>query len=142
MTRKVLVGLDGSESALRALDRVMERRAAGEDLEIHLVNVQVPVESGHARLFVSHDDLEEYYRGEGLAALGAGCRRLEEAGVPHVHHVAVGHVAPTIAELAIERAFDEIVVGAKGHTALAHLLLGSVAADLRRHSRVPVTVVE
>ena len=142
MTRKIVIGLDGSEHALRALDKVIERRAAGEDVEIHLLNVQIPVQSGHARMFVSHDDLQEYYRGEGLAALAAGRRRLEGRGIPHAHHVAVGHVAPTIAQFAVDHHCDEIVVGTHGHTALAHLLLGSVAADLVRESRVPVTLIE
>jgi len=104
--------------------------------------VQIPVQSGHARMFVSHDDLQEYYRGEGLAALAAARRRLEERGIPHAHHVAVGHVAQTIAQFAVDHHCDEIVVGTHGHTALAHLLLGSVAADLVRESRVPVTLIE
>lgn len=142
MTRKIVVGLDGSEHALRAVDKVIERRAAGEDVEIYLLNVQIPVQSGHARMFVSHDDLQEYYRGEGLAALAAARQRLEERGIPHAHHVAVGHVAQTIAQFAVDHHCDEIVVGTHGHTALARLLLGSVAADLVRLSTVPVTLVE
>lgn len=142
MPRKMLIGLDGSQQALRALDKVIERRAAGEDLEIHLINVQIPVQSGHARMFVSHDELQDYYRGEGLAALAAACRRLDEHGIPHAHHVAVGHIAQTISQFAVEHGCDEIVVGTHGHTALVHLLLGSVAAELVRDSRVPVTLVE
>lgn len=49
MTRNVLAGIDGSGHALRTFGGVVECLAAGEDRELHLLDVQIPVESGHAR---------------------------------------------------------------------------------------------
>ncbi len=139
--RKILVPVDGSEHALRALAEVIKRHAAGEALEVHLLNVQIPVESGYARMFVSHEDLQEYYRMEGKEALRAARAQLDAVGVPYTNHVAVGHVAQTIVDFARERGCDEIVMGTHGRSALTHLLLGSVASDVSRSSEVPVTLV-
>ncbi|MBI3146303.1 MAG: universal stress protein [Pseudogulbenkiania sp.] len=142
MTMRILMALDGSEHALRAIDYLLRLRAAVSDLEVHLLNVQVPLESGHVRMFVSHDDLQEYYREQGQAALKEGRERLEQAGMACTVHVAVGHSAETIAHFAHQRGFDTIVMGSHGHTGLGHLLLGSVTSEVIRLSDIPVTVVK
>lgn len=138
---KILVAVDGSEHALHALERVVERCRAGENVQIHLLNVQIPVDSGHARMFVSQDDVEGYHREEGMAALRSARDLLEREGLPYQHHVVVGHVAQTIAAFAAQQGFDEIVMGTHGRTGLAGLLLGSVAAEVKRVSKLPVTLV-
>ncbi len=138
---KVLVPVDGSEHALRAVEHVLRLRDAAGGLEVHLLSVQIPVASGHARLFVSHEQLEDYYREEGQQALSAARARFDAAGLPHTWHIAVGHVAETIAEYARELGVDQIVMGTHGRSALGHVLLGSVAAEVIRLAGVPVTLV-
>lgn len=141
MTMRILVALDGSAHALRAVEHVLRLRAAVGELEVHLLNVQIPIESGHVRLFVSHDQLEDYYREEGLGALQEARTALEAAGQSCVSHIAVGHIAETIARYASEMGIDQIVMGSHGRSGLTHLLLGSVAADVIRQSSIPVTIV-
>ncbi|WP_024303061.1 universal stress protein [Pseudogulbenkiania sp. MAI-1] len=142
MTMRILVALDGSEPSLKAIDYVLRLHAAVSDMEVHLLNVQVPLESGHVRMFISHEDLQEYYREQGQAALKAGRERLEQAGLPCQVHVAVGHSADTIAHFARERGLDTIVMGSHGHSSLGHLLLGSVTSEVIRLANVPVTVAK
>jgi nucleotide-binding universal stress UspA family protein len=48
---------------------------------------------------------------------------------------------PTIVELASELDCDLIVMGTHGRSGLVHLLLGSVAEYVVRHSKVPVLTV-
>lgn len=139
---KILVAVDGSPHSRRAVEKVLKLHAAQGQGEIHLLNVQIPIESGHARLFVSHDDLQDYYREEGLAALAQARAILDAAGVPYTHHVAVGRVAQTIAAYAKDKGFDQVVLGSHGRRALTHLLLGSVATDVLRLAEVPVTLVK
>ena len=139
---KILVAVDGSPHSRRAVEEVLKLHAARGQDEIHLLNVQIPIESGHARLFVSHDDLQDYYREEGLAALADARAILDAAGISYTHHAAVGHVAQTIAAYAKEKSFDQIVLGSHGRGALTHLLLGSVATDVLRIAEVPVTLVK
>jgi nucleotide-binding universal stress UspA family protein len=138
---KVLIAVDGSEHSQRVIEHLLKMRAELEPLEVHLLNVQIPIESGHARMFVSREQLDEYYRDEGLAALAQARELLDQAGVPYRHHVAVGHVAQTIADYASEKGFDQILIGSHGRGALRHLLMGSVATDVLRLSKVPVTMV-
>ena len=69
---KILIPIDGSENALRAVRQVLDKRGwYREALEIHLVNVQLPVASGAVRMFIPQDQLREYYDDEGQKALQA-----------------------------------------------------------------------
>jgi nucleotide-binding universal stress UspA family protein len=139
---KILVAVDGSAHARRAAEHLLKLLAEEGPMEVHLLNVQIPVESGHARMFVSHEELQDYYREEGLAALKDARDVFDGAGVAYQHHIAIGHVAETIAAYATEKGFDRIVIGSRGHGALADLLLGSVARDVLRLATVPVTLVK
>ena len=71
MTR-VLVPVDGSECALRAVDLVAKRRlhyADPEQMEIHLVNVQPPLSHDVTRFF-SHEETLAFLREEGGGIAG------------------------------------------------------------------------
>jgi nucleotide-binding universal stress UspA family protein len=140
--QKILVPIDGSENAKRAVSTLIKQHHATGDLDIHLLNVQVPIESGHARMFISKDDLDAYYRDEGRQALTGAAALLKQAGVPFTEHLAIGHVAETIVNFAQQHQFDQIVMGTHGRTGLTSLLLGSVASDVLRASKVPVTLVK
>lgn len=52
-----------------------------------------------------------------------------------------GHTAEAICNYAGARAFDLIVVGSRGRSAFARLLLGSVATQVAQYSLCPVTIV-
>lgn len=140
--QKILIPIDGSENAKRAVSTLIKRHQATGDLDIHLLNVQVPVESGHARMFISKEDLDAYYRDEGRQALEGSRALLKQAGVPFTEHLAIGHVAETVINFAQQHQFDQIVMGTHGRTGLANLLMGSVATDVLRSSKVPVTLVK
>src|SRR5512133_12107 len=140
--RKILVPIDGSEHSLRALDVVMSRYDHEKDLEIHLLNVQLPVDSGNARMFVSEAEIHGFHQAEGYAALEAARKRLNDADVPFKWHIVVGHLSETIVTFAQEQGIDEIVMGTHGRSALTHLLLGSIASDVVRKSLLPVTLVK
>lgn len=139
---KVLLPTDGSEASERAVTQVVRSYRTEGPMEVHLLNVQIPIESGHARMFVSEDDIESYYREEAVQQLQRARHLLDEAGVPHTDHIAVGHVADTIARYASEKGMDRIVMGTHGRSGLTHLLLGSVATDVLRASSVPVMLVK
>lgn len=140
--RKILVPIDGSEHALKALNVVLDRRAHENDLDIHLLNVQLPIDSGNARMFVSEAEINAYHQAEGLAALETAKKRLDDLQVPFSSHIIVGHLSDTIVTFARDKGFDEIVMGTHGRSALTHLLLGSIASDVVRTSHLPVTLVK
>lgn len=140
--QKVLIPVDGSEHAKHAVASLIKQHQAGGALDIHLLNVQIPVESGHARMFVTKNDLDTYYRDEGRQALEGAATLLKQAGIPFSEHLAIGHTAETIINFAQQHQFDQIVMGTHGRTGLTHVLLGSVASNVLRSSKVPVTLVK
>lgn len=140
--QKILIPVDGSQHAERAVSSVLKQFQSAGQLDLHLLNVQVPVESGHARMFVSKNDLDTYYRDEGRQALAGAAALLKQAGVPFTEHLAIGHTAETIINFAQQHQFDQIVMGTHGRTGLTNLLMGSVASDVLRSSKVPVTLVK
>lgn len=139
---KILVPVDGSSQAQRAVNEVLILAKNGTELEIHLLNVQIPIDSGHARMFVDQDEVNAYHREEGLAALADARTLLDATGVPYSHHIIVGHVAESIVRYAKEQNIDKIVMGTHGRTGLLNTLLGSVAHDVLKHSIVPVSLVK
>lgn len=140
---KILIAVDGSDNALRAVDFVVGQAPLYKDeLEIHLLNAQLPVASGTVTRFVGRKQLESYHQDEGVAALAAARRRLDGAGVRYQHHICVGAYAETIIACARERDCNMIVMGARGLGAVAGLLLGSVATKVIHLSAVPVLIVK
>ena len=139
---KVLVPVDGSAYTDRVIDQLLCQIETDGPMDLHLLNVQIPVDSGHARMFVSAEDVEAYHREEGLQALKSARDKLDAAGVKYKWHVAVGHIANTIIQFAREHAIDRIVMGTHGRSALTHLLLGSVASDVSRAADIPVTLIK
>ena len=136
---RILLAVDDSDCALRAVNRVIER--PGPRPELHLLNVQLPVD-GLVRRFAGADELQTYHQAEGKAALAAARARLDAAGLAYQPHVRVGHPAREICRLAADLGCDEIVIGSHGRTGLARLLLGSVAAEVRAQATIPLTLVE
>jgi len=121
---------------------VLRLRDAHCDIEPHLLNVQMPLESGHVKQFIARESIEAYYRDEGLAQLKAASAALETAGQPCTTHIAVGHIAQTVTRYAAEMKFDLIVIGTHGRTGLRHAVMGSVATEVIKLATVPVTVVK
>ncbi len=139
---KVLVPVDGSANSERVIDALLAEHAAGPAPDIILLNVRIPIDSGHARMFVSPDQIEAYYREEGVEDLKLARDKLDAAGVRYHWHVATGRIADTILHFARQHQVDRIVMGTHGRTALAHLVLGSVASAVSRNSPVPVTLIK
>jgi nucleotide-binding universal stress UspA family protein len=139
---RVLIAVDGSENAERAVDYAIALARGGQPLELHILNVQISVASGHAKLFLSEDQLNAYYRDEGLAALRGARQKLDAAQVPYRHHIGVGHVAETIAEYVKQHRCDQVVMGTRGMSGIGNLVLGSIANQVIHLTNVPVTLVK
>jgi len=140
---KILVPIDGSENALRVLRYIMSARDLYRDpIELHLLNVQLPVASGAVKMFINQQQLNDYYRDEGLAALKEARALLDKAGVAFQHHIGVGEIAHTIASYAREKDCQQIAMGTHGRGGLAGALLGSVATKVIHLADMPVLLVK
>lgn len=139
---RILIAVDGSKNAERAVQHVIDLTTRRGPIEVHLLNVQPPIESGEVRRFVSKATIDAYYRDEGTAALAGAEALLKQAGCPYVAHIEAGHFAETIADHARRHGCDRIVMGTRGMSTLGNWLLGSVATKVIHLVDVPVTLIK
>ena len=67
---KILIPVDGSANAQRAVDYVIKNIAAlKETPQLLLLNVQWNVAAGNVKLFINQETINDYYREQGMAAL-------------------------------------------------------------------------
>lgn len=135
----LLVAIDGSDAALRALEHLLARGAPGPEDVLHLVNVQPPLSADVAR-FIDRAQRDDYHREQGRRALAAAEERLRARGVAHRSHLLIGDPAEALAAFCREHACAEIHLGRRGHGPLGSLL-GSVSRRLLELTEVPVTLV-
>lgn len=127
--RKVLVPIDAHAEARSraALDEAIALYLE-EPVEIHLLNVQIPV-SGHVAMFFDIDALHANQRECGKEELAPAQARLAAAGIPCKTHVSIGRSAESIARSARQLGCDRILMG-QGH-GFGDRLFGTLAGQVR-----------
>ena len=142
--KRVVIPIDGSDCALRAVALVIGKRAlylSPDDLEIHLVNVQAPFSNDISR-FVSHEQIAQFHRQQSEEALHGARALLDAAGITYHCHLEVGHIAETITALANTLACDQIVMGTHGRGAFKELVMGSIPLKVLALTQIPVLLVK
>jgi nucleotide-binding universal stress UspA family protein len=132
----IVVGTDGSKGSEAALSEGFDlAKRLGAEVLVVAVTAQTSDLLGGV---YKHKVSEHLARVR--AALDAARTMAEEAGVEAEFEILEGDAAEEIAMIAESRDAD-IVVGTRGHGAIAGSLLGSVSADVVRRSKRPVVVV-
>lgn len=140
--RRILVAVDGSDHALRAVRHMLAEKDAYRDpIHLVLVNVQASVVSGAVKMFLEPAQIDRFHREEGEAALAGARDLVTAAGVSAEHHILVGDPAENLTRLARDTGCRQIVMGTRGLGAISGMLLGSVAAKVVHRSEVPVLLV-
>ena len=140
---KILVPVDGSDSANRAVDQVIATATLLKDApQIFLLNVQWNIASGNVKLFINHETINDYYREQGMAALASARKKLDTAGLAYIYHISIGTPAEAIVQYAQEQQVDQITMGAQGRGTLSALLLGSVVSKVLHFAAAPVLIVK
>jgi nucleotide-binding universal stress UspA family protein len=136
--RHVLVAVDGSDGARKALDCALSLcRAVGAELTALAVEGRLPVYAG------SIGEVDEVKREKDAFFANV----LDEARADAAAHgidiqtdLVPGHAAEVITHYARAHGHDLIVVGHRGHF-LGDYLLGSTADRVAHHAHCPVMVV-
>jgi len=139
--KAILVPVDGSENSDRAAQHAIDLVAAGLSAELHFLNVQ-PNLGGAISTFVNRDQIDSYHREEGHKCLASAVELAKKASVPAKVHIGVGRQGEIVRDYAKKLGVGLVVMGTRGHTGLAGVLLGSVAQDVIAHADVPVTLVK
>lgn len=138
----VVVGTDGSDSSLRAVDRAGQI-AAASNAKLIIATAYFPQSEDQRAADVLKD---EGYKMAGNAPIYAILReasdRARSAGVTDVEErPVVGAPVDALVELADEVKADLLVVGNVGLSTIAGRLLGSVPANVARRSKTDVLIV-
>ena len=138
----IIVPIDGSDLSLRALDTAIDlsKNVSAPIRLVHVVDVSKAA-------VISYGDPEyvggclNALRDEGACFLQSACKRATERGAWVSEELLMGDPAEQIVRCAAQHDAEWIVMGSHGRSGLSHLLVGSVAEGVLRHSSVPVLIV-
>ena len=138
MFERILLATDGSVHALEALNYARDL-AVAHGSQVIVIHAYEPVstylgEPWLHRVVACHAAL-----GRELADLAV--KELEKAGIDVEVEVLEGPPADAILRVAENRQCELILMGSRGRSTLASLLLGSVSHRVLSHATIPVMIV-
>jgi len=141
--RRILVAIDGSDCALRALDFAVQQARYAPRAELHVLTVQPPANAYTAwEIYVTAEHIQQIAAERARAILEAAAGRLKNADCSHQLEQLEGEPAATIAGRAAELGCESIIMGTRGSGQLGILVMGSVAQKVVYHAAMPVTLVK
>lgn len=136
-----LVPYDGSASALRALQHALNLAKELHETKLELLNVQEPAlmreHASRTSQEIRHMQMEAAMR-----VLQPAVTLLDAENISYVTNWSSGSAADEILKLMKERHYAAIIMGTRGHGAIASAILGSVTAKVIHGATVPVTLVK
>jgi nucleotide-binding universal stress UspA family protein len=140
---KILVASDGSGHALNAAKFAATIAAdLRSDSIVTLISVHDDVAFRHASQFVGRSEVENYLRERSREELQPAREVLDASGIRHDMAILIGHVVDEIVAFADAGGYDMIVLGSKGRSGIADLLIGSIAQRVLATARQPVLLVK
>lgn len=139
MFEKILAAVDGSDHALRAVQKAADLTRAVQAKELHVVVVYdpIPVYLGEPNMQIAINTR----KGEAEAILDTALKAIGETPCKVEADILEGSAAEAIIEAAKNRKCDLIVMGSRGLGRLAGLLLGSTSQKVVAHAPCPVLIV-
>ncbi len=138
--RKILIAVDGSPQSDAAAAHIAAGTAPGAS-ELHLVNVQRPLDAYVAR-FLHGSDRRDFHREQGQRAVARAEHILKRGGHRPLTHIYVGEPGTTLARAANALGVEEIVVGADGLGPLGRFMFRNFLSRLMQRAEAPVMVIK
>ena len=138
----MVVGTDGSDSSLRAVDKAGQI-AAGSGAKVIVATAYFPQAEDHRAAEVLKDEGWQMHGNAPIYAILREAKdRAKAAGATEIEEKAiVGAPVDALVDLAQEVNADLLVVGNVGLSTIAGRLLGSVPANVARRSKTDVLIV-
>jgi nucleotide-binding universal stress UspA family protein len=138
---KILLAVDGSSYTKKMLAYLATHEEVfGPQNEFTLFTAQAPLPP-RARAAVGADIANGYYADEVEKVTAPVVKFLKRHGMEAKIISKVGAPGELIAKTAEAGQFDLVMMGSHGHSALANLVMGSVATQVIAHCKVPVLLV-
>jgi YjbE family integral membrane protein len=138
--QRVLLPASGSARTLETVQRLLDERMPGRDLEVHLLHVRSPM-GGVGASLVNRRNVALWQQEQGMKKLAPAVRLLAERGIPHVCHVRVGDRANAIAALAQEAAYDRVIIPSARKNSLTRLLDDWYTGRVIERTELPVEAI-
>ncbi|NMM15042.1 MAG: universal stress protein [Rhodoferax sp.] len=140
---KILIAVDGSEHANRAVEAVGKMARSSLDLEAILVCVSPePIFYGDYTV-ATIQKIEEDQKQQQNAVLTKATELAKTQGLKLGEPArAYGVIANEIVRIANDRQVDQIAMGTRGMGAVGNMILGSVAQRVIHQSAVPVLLTK
>lgn len=142
MFKKILVPVDGSDSAWRALSTAKEL-VEKFDGSLVVATVTQPINS--LSLIVDKNEANRNtaeLKAVSEKVLSLAKMKLNGSGKEISYVIKAGHPAECIVEAAKENGCDCIVIGRRGLSGVAEFFLGSVSASVAQQTEIPVVIVK
>lgn len=140
---KVLIPVDGSETAQRAVEWVARTLEGDRSAEVVLLNVRRgPIYRGELEP-LEYETIERHEREQQQKLLARALEQARSLGLTRVAiDAALGPAGEEIVRAASEKGADQIVMGTHGRGMAGALFLGSVAHRVAHLAPMPVTLVK
>ncbi len=136
------MGLDGSEHSQHALTWAIRMARSVEAEVVAAFAFQVPVYAYYPGEYVPPVADMDSWREEMKSAFEQQwCRPLKRSGLRYRTFMEDGRPATVIADLAEKVDADMVVVGRRGRSGVAELVLGSTSHELSHHCKRPVVLI-
>ncbi len=138
---KILLAVDGSAYSKKMLAYLATHDGMFGPANDYTVFTAQPALPPRAREAVGKEIVEKYYADESEKVLAPVNKFLLRHGIHAKSRWKVGPAGAEIAKLAADGKFDLVILGSHGHSALANLVMGSVATQVIAHCQIPVLLV-
>ena len=143
MFSRILVGLDGSEFSVKALEFAIDiaKKYRSQLVLVHVVMRQIyainPPEAG----IIAGTAIVRELEAEGRAILAKGEETVRSQGLPVEVRLRQGVPAEELLRAAVDEKADLIVLGSRGLSQVKAFLLGSVSDKVSHHAKCPTLIV-
>lgn len=143
--KKIMIATDGSDCSRLAVDKGIElaQLSGGTVYAVYVVSTAYFPMDGDYFVGINPywESIQEAWRTQGQQAVNYVKDLGEMKGVSVESALLEGYPSDELIRYAEKEEMDIVIMGTLGRTGLDRLLLGSVAGNVVRHSKVPVMVV-
>lgn len=137
MIKKILVPVDGSEYAKRAIDFACDITKKFKSELILIYVTSPPILFGTEAGIVDFRPLED----AGKNILNSSKQTVKDRGLKSIGRLEIGQAADKIIQIAKDEKVDLIIMGSRGLSTVKSFLLGSVSDKVSHHAPCPVLIV-
>lgn len=139
MYNRIVVPIDGSPQAWKALDHAIGLAQAQPSVRLTALHVDASVSLNEPVFGI---ELEHAVAAEDKQVIDSAISRLTAAGVSFQAMHQSGSPSEVICQTAIQEQADLIVMGSRGLGLVKEMLLGSVSHAVAQHATCPVLLVK